>query len=161
MVKINFNFKDLITAREKFNRLNYELSKNIIIRNGGMSRNIRDHARMLARQGKNVSGKMANGIVSLRTRGGKGFRVISKTPVGARRWNGQGYNVFQEFGIRPNNRYGFVPSIGMVPVGGKVQPHPGAPAKRFMYKTFKWAQTVYPKSMKDTVNNTINKVFKN
>ncbi len=160
MVKLNFNFKDLDQARLHFRQLNVNLSKNIVIRNKGMARKIRDKARSFV-NAKERTGKLEQGIVVQSQKKGQKYLIISKSPAGGRKWSGMGHNFFQEYGINPNNEFGYVPGRGMQPVGKYgAKPHPGAPAKRFMFKAFKWAESEYPKSMRSTVNKTINKTFK-
>lgn len=159
MVYVNIRIKNVNAVRRNFLKFNKELGKNLVKNNSLITKEIRDKARAYA---PNFSGKLRRAIVRVKIGGGDKYAVISKAPPGSRRWNGQAYNIFQEGGVRPNPLWRFVPGFGMVRAGNTMRPsggHPGFPAKRFMFKAYKWAEAKYPRSVRRTVSMVIKKVF--
>ncbi len=147
--------------RKNFKLMNRLLSKNIKKNTKKNALRIRNKARTFT---DNPAGNMARAIVSMKVGKGNQYRVVSKKPTGSR-WP-EGYNVLQEFGIRPNPSYGFVPGKGMVPlfsqgnrINPSLSPHQGAPAKHFMKKAFTWGRKNYRPSMLQTVQQVLKQVF--
>ena len=157
----SFAIKNLDDLRDGFKNFGKTLSGNVIKGNMRMAHAIRDKARKFA---PHKSGNLRAGIIALPIGTWKTFRIISKKPAGSRTFNGIGYNVLQEYGVRPNPMFAYVKGYGMIKVSpkdrGNYPPcHKGFKGHFYMYKAFKWAEKEYPTRFKKTVSQTVKSTF--
>ncbi len=154
---------ELDELRTEFHSFNRKLLVNLGVTNETIAKKAVKKAKQFAPK---KTGALRAAIIYLKVKRGD-YRIISKAPIGSRRYNGVGYNVLQEYGVRKNSDFGFL-YLGngkgmMIPVKGnegKIRPHRGIKAKRFMYKTWLWLQKEYPERVETTVSQTIKNTFK-